>query len=115
MDKRGEIAARQVHDMGGEPAGPFVPTEHVHLPWEKRLHALLDILSRRGYVNTEERRRAVEDLGKDLYDQLSYYERWALSSCNLLLGKGLITSEELGKKMAEIEAREKAHGRDICR
>jgi hypothetical protein len=115
MDQRGEIAARRVNDMGGEPAGPFVPTEHALLPWEKRAHALSDALNKRGLVSTEEKRRGVDDLGKDIYDQLTYYERWVLSMCNVLLGKGLITSEELGRKMAEIAAREKTHGREVCR
>jgi hypothetical protein len=114
MDERAEIAARGAHDIGGQDAGPFIPTEHVLLPWEKRTHALFELLSRHGQANTEEKRRAVEDLGKEIYDALTYYERWALAAANILLARGLITSAELAQKMAEIEAREKEHGREVC-
>jgi hypothetical protein len=115
MDDRGAIAARQANDLGGEPAGPFVPTDHVLLPWEKRCHALLDLLASHGLVNTEEKRRGVDDLGRDIYDKLTYYEKWILSACNVLLGKGLISSEELARKMAEVQTREAEHGREVCR
>jgi hypothetical protein len=47
----------------------------------------------------------VEDLGSDLIGELTYYERWAVSASKVLIEKGVITSEELGAKMAEIRAR----------
>jgi hypothetical protein len=115
MDNRGEIAARQANDLGGEPGGPFIPTDHVLLPWEKRCHALLDVLAARKIVNTEEKRRGVDDLGKEIYDKLTYYEKWILSACQVLLGKGVITSAELAAKMEEVRKREAEHGRDVCR
>ena len=60
------------------------------------LPRLLDVLAARKLVNTEEKRRGVDDLGKDIYDKLTYYEKWILSACQVLLGKGLITSAEAG-------------------
>ena len=114
MDERAEIAARGAHDLGGLPAGPFVPTDHTLLPWEKRIHALLDLLAAKHILNTEEKRRGVEELGRDAYDKLTYYERWVLAACNLLLAKGLITSEELARKLDQIREREAAHGRAVC-
>ncbi len=114
MDERAEIVTRGPHDLGGQPAGPFVPTDHPLLPWEKRTHALLDVLNQKGLVNTEEKRRGVEELGRDIYDALTYYEKWILSACNILLAKGILTAEEVAHKMAEIERREVDSGRHVC-
>ena len=36
---------------------------------------------------------------------MSYYERWIASMTNTLLNKGVIDSDELGRRMAEVEAR----------
>ena len=38
---------RRHHDMGGEPAGPVVPAEHDYAPWEKRVDAILRLLTDR--------------------------------------------------------------------
>jgi hypothetical protein len=99
---------RSHHDMGGQPAGPICKTEHVLLPWEKRVHALLTLLSKpeRNLVNTHELRRGIEALGQVEYDRLSYYERWITSITSTLLQKGVIGVEELGEKLAEIERRQ---------
>src|SRR4051794_4032955 len=114
MDERAKIAARAASDLGGLPAGPFVPTDHVLLPWEKRTHALLDVLHRKKILHMEEKRRGVEELGRDTYDKLSYYEKWILAACNLLLAKGLITPEEIRHKLVEVAQREAGHGRQVC-
>jgi len=114
MDERAEIFTRAANDLGGLEAGPFVPTDHPMLPWEKRTHALLDVLARKCVVNTEEKRRGVEELGRDIYDKLTYYEKWMLSACNILLAKGILTAEEVAHKMVEIKRREVEHGRQVC-
>jgi hypothetical protein len=114
MDPRGEIAAHAANDLGGLPAGPVVPTDHVLLPWEKELHALADMLARKGVVTVEEKRRGIDELGRDAYDKLTYYEKWALSVCNNVLAKGLATSEELAHKMEEVARREAGRGREVC-
>jgi hypothetical protein len=36
---------------------------------------------------------------------MSYYERWTAAMAQTLLQRGLITTEELARKMAEIDAR----------
>ncbi|MBY0526501.1 MAG: nitrile hydratase subunit beta [Gemmataceae bacterium] len=103
-----ENAMRGHHDMGGLPAGPVEPTEHNYAPWEKRVHALLTLLSHssRGIIMVDELRIGIEALGAEEYDRLSYYERWIVSITNNLLKKGVISTDELGRKLAEIEARE---------
>lgn len=98
---------RSHHDMGGQPAGPIDKSEHTLEPWEKRVHALLTLLSNpcRDVMNVHELRKGIEALGEAEYDRLKYYERWITSITSNLLQKGVIGVEELGKKLAEIEAR----------
>jgi len=97
---------RRHHDMGGLPAGPADLDEHIHAPWEKRTNALLRLLAdgKRNLVSVDELRRAIEDLGPGAYDELSYYQRWISAITNVLLEKGVITVDELGRKLAEAEA-----------
>lgn len=96
---------RLPNDFGGEPAGEFQRVEHPLLPWEKRCHALADVLDYHKLISTEEKRRGVEALGADLMGKLSYYERWAVAFANLLFAKQVITPEELARKMAQVSAR----------
>lgn len=94
--------------MGGLPAGKVEPSEHDYAFWEKRVDALLVLLSARGLMTVDELRRNIEALGADAYDRLSYYERWMQSIAQTLIQRGVITIDELGRKMAEVEEREHA-------
>jgi hypothetical protein len=95
------------HDMGGLSAGPVERTEHDHAPWEKRVDAIRRLLSdeKRRIMTVDELRRGIEALGPGAYDELGYYERWMASIGEILLEKGVITVDELGRKMAEVETR----------
>ena len=97
---------RAYHDLGGEPAGPIDKDEHELQLWEKRVEALLTLLTRRKLSRTDENRRGLESLGAETYFAATYAERRMLSMTNNLLLKGVITVEELAAKMAEIENRE---------
>ncbi len=101
------MTIRRHHDMGGLDAGPIDASEHDYAIWEKRVDAIVKVLSTpdRKLLSTDELRRGIEELGPGVYDELSYYERWISSATNLLLEKGVITVDELGRKMAEVEAR----------
>jgi hypothetical protein len=96
------------HDLGGREAGAIDTTERVLEPWEKRVDAMLQLLSapERAIIGVDELRRAIEGLGADEYDRLSYYERWMAAIANLLLEKGIITTEELGRKLDQVRERE---------
>ena len=98
---------RAHHDLGGLPAGPIDRTERELEPWEKRVDAILRLLSEpdRAIISVDEHRRAVEGLGAEAYDRLSYYERWITAIANLLLEKGILTTEELGRKLDDVRAR----------
>ncbi len=95
------------HDMGGLEAGPIERVEHDYAPWEKRVDAILRLLidKQRRVITVDELRRNIEELGPGAYDEMSYYQRWMASIGNNLLEKGVIGVDELGRKMAEVEAR----------
>ena len=99
---------RGVHDMGGLPAGPVERSEHDYALWEKRVDALLVLLSdpQRRLLRVDELRRGIEQLGEAAYEDMTYYQRWIASITGNLLEKGVLTSDELGRKMAEVEGRE---------
>ena len=95
------------HDMGGQPAGPVARIEHDYALWEKRVDALLVLLSRknRRLMTVDELRRNIEGLGVDAYEKMTYYERWIHSISQTLIQRGVISIDELGRKMAEIGER----------
>ena len=86
--------------------------EHDYAPWEKRVDAILRLLTdrERRIMTVDELRRGIEELGPGAYDELSYYQRWMASIGENLLEKGVITVDELGRRMAEVEARWRAAG-----
>jgi Nitrile hydratase beta subunit len=87
---------RRHHDLGGLPAGTVERTEHDYAPWEKKVDAIMRLLSAKGIITVDELRRGVEEIGPGAYDEMSYYERWITSISNLLLEKGVIGVSELG-------------------
>jgi hypothetical protein len=102
---------RSHHDMGGLPAGHVQATEHDYALWEKRVDALMVLLSAAGRMTVDELRRNIEAIAPDAYDRMTYYERWIHSISQTLIQRGVISIEELGRKMAQVEARHQ----DGCR
>ena len=98
--------------MGGVPAGAVEPTEHDYALWEKRVDALMMLLSseERRLVTVDELRRNIESLGPEAYDRMTYYERWIHAITQTLLQRGVISVDELGRMIEVIRAREKQHG-----
>jgi hypothetical protein len=105
MNHSENMLKRLPNDIGGQPGPPIQRVEHNYLPWEKRCHALADILDRRKLVNTEEKRRGVESLGAEMIGALTYYERWVAAFANILFQKGILTPGEFAVKMQEVAAR----------
>jgi hypothetical protein len=95
---------RMHHDMGGVAAGEAKRSEHDYETWERRVDALAVLLGK-GKITVDERRKAIESLPPDAYDRMSYYERWTAALAQTLLQRGTITTEELARKMAEVDAR----------
>jgi Nitrile hydratase beta subunit len=102
---KAELLTRLATGFGGLEAGRIERVEHDLEPWEKRCHALADVLDFHKIVNTEEKRRGVEALGAELVGKLSYYERWIVAFANILFEKGLLTPEQVARKVDEVNAR----------
>ena len=97
---------RAYHDLGGLPGGPVDRAEHEAALWEKRVHAMLNLLADRKVLSVDELRHGIETLGEGEYQWLSYYQRWIESIARALVQRGVFTTDELGRKLAEVEARE---------
>jgi hypothetical protein len=85
------------HDLGRE--------EHAYVLWEKRVDALLVLLSAKGLVTVDELRRNIEGLGADAYARMSYYERWIAAIAQTLLQRGVLSVDELGRRLQAVSAR----------
>ena len=96
---------RGYHDIGGLPLGTIEHGQHDYVLWEKRVDAMLVLLSKKGLITTDELRLGIESLGADAYERLSYYERWIASITRALVARGVITTDELGRRMAAAAAR----------
>ena len=94
---------RSHHDLGGLPAGRVERDEHEYAQWEQRVDALMMLLSHkdRQLLRVDELRRNIEALGAEAYDRMSYYERWMHAIVQVLIQRGVITIDELGREMAE--------------
>jgi hypothetical protein len=94
--------------MGGLPAGTIEPAEHDYALWEKRVDALMVLLSSkdRRLVSTDELRRNIESLGPEAYDKMTYYERWIYAITQTLLQRGVISVDELGRRIEAVRTRE---------
>ena len=100
---------RAVHDRGGWPgAGPINKTEHQLEDWERRTDAMVQLLThpRKALIRVDEVRRAIECLPLDEYESLAYYEKWLTAIETLMIEKGVLTREEIERKVAELERRE---------
>jgi hypothetical protein len=106
------MSYRGIHDMGGLEAGEVEPTEHDYALWEKRVDALMMLLSHkdRRLLTVDELRRNVETLGPEAYDKMTYYERWIYAITQTLIQCGVISVDELGRKIEAVRAREARHG-----
>jgi hypothetical protein len=96
---------RSHHDMGGQPAAEINASEHDYALWEKRVDALLVMLTAKKLMTVDELRRNIEALGAEAYDSMSYYERWIHAISQTLIQRGVLTVDEIGQRMREVELR----------
>ncbi len=90
-----------IHDLGGMLCEPFNEEEHEYLPWEKRVHALRELLARKKLLSVDELRRSVESMGAEKYRSRSYYEQWIWAMSQVMIEKGVISSDELARRMEQ--------------
>ena len=97
-----------VHDMGGMHG--MGPIEHernepvFHAAWEGRVYALSRVLRRAGWT-LDAARHGIELLPPAEYLRMTYYERWIHSIAQTLIQRGVISIDELGRRIADVEAR----------
>ena len=106
------LVQRLPNDIGGLPAEPISQVDHALEPWEKRCHALADVLDFHKIINTEEKRCGVEALGAEMVGKLTYYERWIVAFANILFRKGILAPGDLAHHVGRIRIRQHArfHG-----
>lgn len=98
-----DLSRARPHDLGGQPAGPIDRSEHGLEPWHKLVTGLLTALRTDHHlVTVDEMRRAMEDMPPEDYRRLDYFERWAVGLSTLAVEKGLITREELDRRIAKL-------------
>ena len=104
-----DFLPRSHHDMGGLKAGRVKPTEHDYAQWERRIDAMAVLLwglkGTRKYFTVDEHRKAIESLPPEAYDSMSYYQKWVVGLAQCLLQRGVLTSQEIARKMLEVQAR----------
>ena len=95
--------------MGGEAAGRIERSEHDYADWERRIDAMAVLLwglkGGKKRLSVDEHRKNIEALPPQAYDRLSYYEKWIVSLTQSLIQRGVVTTDELGRKMEEVEKR----------
>jgi hypothetical protein len=92
------------HDMGGLPAGRVERTEHEYAAWERRVDALVMLMRGHG-LTVDESRKNIEALPPAAYDAMGYYDRWIASLAQTLLQRGIVTSDEIGRKLEDVRRR----------
>ena len=95
--------------MGGLSRFRCSPVERDEAPpdaFGKRVDALRQVLAAKKLMTVDELRKNIEALPPEAYDRMGYYERWVTSITQIMVQRGVITSDELARKMAEVKARD---------
>ncbi|MFN9122925.1 MAG: ScnB-like protein [bacterium] len=97
---------KNVHDMGGDPAGPIDRAEHSRTLFDQRVDAMLRLLAhpQKGYFTVDAMRRSIESLDPQTYHGLAYYERWVRAVRELAIERSLVSQTALEQRMAAIAA-----------
>lgn len=99
------------HDVGGADAGAVDLNEHDTAYWEWQIDAMIRLALKKGLLNDfAELRDGIERLTADDYERSSYYERWAKSLAYALLDKGIVTGDQLARKVEDIAERQQGDG-----
>jgi hypothetical protein len=100
-----DLSRARTHDLGGQPAGPVDLSAHEPDPWHRLVTALMGALRERRLTKVDEMRRAIEDLPADDYRRLGYFEKWAVAVSTLVVEKGLMTRDEIDRRIAALKER----------
>jgi nitrile hydratase beta subunit len=88
-----------IHDMGGmQDMGPIVYEKNepvFHEPWEGRVYAIRRAMGAWRKWTTDHTRHEIEQIPPADYIRMSYYERWLVSTVEVMINVGLITRTEV--------------------
>ena len=101
-----DFSRARSHDLGGQPAGRIDRTEHESEPWQNLVTALMYLLRDHCHsAKTDEMRRAIEDMRPEEYRRVGYFDKWAVGISTLVVEKGLMTSDEIARRVGDISTR----------
>ena len=96
---------RSPQDIGGLPGGPIDAADHALNFWEKQADGLRAAVGSKGLMSSHESRRAIESLGEDAMERLTYYERWTAALSMQMVSRGVLTQDEIDVKVAQVRQR----------
>jgi len=96
---------RSPQDIGGLSEGPIDPSEHNLTFWEKQADGLRAAVGSKGLMSSHESRRAIESLGHDAMERLTYYERWTAALSRQMVDRGVLSQDEIDAKVAQVRKR----------
>ena len=97
-----------IHDMGGMHGFGPIPIEDdepvFHAPWEGRIFGINFVVeSIVEGTNIDSGRYRIECIDPATYLNSSYYEKWTAALETLMIEKGILSAEEIDKKMADLK------------
>ena len=105
-EEKMEPGQRGVHDIGGEETDQSIDrSEHRLSDWELKTDALMKLLQEKKHLWVDENRRMIESLPREMYEGLTYYERWAESMERLAIEKNLLTRDEIEARVVDLDRR----------
>jgi hypothetical protein len=101
-----DLSRARAHDLGGQPAGPVDRAEHETQAWQNLVTALMYLLRDRCHLaKTDEMRRTIEDMKPEDYRRLGYFDKWAVGVSGLVVEKGLMSRDEIERRIGDISSR----------
>ncbi|WP_413741165.1 nitrile hydratase subunit beta [Sodalis sp. RH15] len=97
-----------IHDMGGLHGFGTVEVEFdepvFHSEWESRVFCITQVLDTLEIWNLDEHRHEIERMNPVDYLAAGYYGRWLFAMEQLLDRKGIVSREEMERRIAEYRA-----------
>ena len=103
------MTERKVNDIGGLPAGPVCQDEHPNTLHEKRVDALLRILSGSTLeaFTVDAMRRTIESNTEDDYRNLGYYDKWIRAVRDLVIEQQILSRAEIEARVELLRSKHK--------
>jgi len=100
-----------IHDLGGMHGfGPVVREKNEPVfreEWERRTFGVVNLTMGAVQIHVDEIRRAIERMPPAEYLESPYYAHWIYGLEALLDERGVITRDELARRVAELAKQEK--------